>query len=83
MLTRVNSLPVEELLNSAIGFLNAASSFVTDEDFRETPQDLRGLISDVRNVVATDDVQAVAGNLNKVLSQVETLLLDLEKEQVV
>ena len=83
VLTRVNSLPVEELLNSAIGFLNAASSFVTDEDFRETPQDLRGLISDVRNVVATDDVQAVAGNLNKVLSQVETLLLDLEKEQVV
>lgn len=39
---------MEELLNSAIGFLNAASFFVTDEDFRETLQDLHGLISDVQ-----------------------------------
>jgi paraquat-inducible protein B len=83
VLNRVNSLPVEELLTSAIDFLNAASSFVSDEDFREAPQDLRGLISDVRGVVATDEVQAVAGNLNKVLIQVETLLVDLEQEQIV
>lgn len=83
VLTRVNALPVEELLTSAIDFLNAASSFVSDEDLRETPEDLRRLMADISGVVASDDMQAMAGNLNKVLAQVETLLAALEREQTI
>ncbi len=83
VLTRVNALPVEQLLTSAIDFLNAASSFVSDEDLREAPQELRRLMADIGGVVASDDTQAVAGNLNKVLVQIEALLAALEQEQTV
>ncbi|WP_425038618.1 MlaD family protein [Primorskyibacter sp. S187A] len=83
VLNRVSSLPVEELMQSAIDFLDTARSFVSSDALRETPEDLRALLSSITDVVQSDDVQAVAGNLNQVLSQTETLLADLERAQTV
>lgn len=83
LLTRVNNLPVEELLVSAIDFLDGARALVTDEALRETPEDLRALLQDIRTVVASDEVQDVVPNLNRVLVQIETLMATLETEQTV
>lgn len=82
VVSRINNLPVEELLNSAIRFLDSAEAFVSDEDLRETPQDVRALLGDVRGIVASDDVQGIPGKLNAALTRFETLIAQLEEEQV-
>jgi len=79
---RINNLPIEELLNSAIDFLNSAEAFVSDEDLRETPQDLRALLGDVRGIVTSQDVQDIPGTLNAAIGRFETLLTQLEQDQL-
>lgn len=77
---RVNSLPIEELLTSAIDFLDSAKALVSDEDWRGAPADVRLLLGDVRKIVNSDDVQEIPGNLNTAVARLESLMAQLEKE---
>ncbi|MEO3416953.1 MlaD family protein [Roseovarius sp. CAU 1744] len=79
---RINKLPVEELLNSAIDFLDSAKVLVSDEDLREMPQDLRALLADVRGIVASDDVQKIPATLNTAIVRFENILAQIEEEQL-
>ncbi len=81
--TRINNLPIEELLNSAISFLNSAEALVANEDVRETPGDVRDLLAEVKNLVASDDVKNIPVTLNATLVRVETLVATLEQERLV
>ena len=80
--SRINNLPIEELLNSAIDFLNAAEAFVSDEDLRETPQDVRTLLSDLSGLVNSEDVRNVPASLNATLTRVEALVAQLEEQRL-
>ena len=80
--TRINSLPIEELLNSAISFLNSAEAFVSDDDLRETPQDVRALLGELTGLVASEDVQNIPVALNATLQRIEKLVADLEEQRV-
>lgn len=80
--SRINNLPIEELLNSAISFLNSAESFVSSDDLRETPGDVRLLLSELQGLVASDDVQNIPVSLNATLTRVETLVAQLEEERI-
>jgi paraquat-inducible protein B len=82
VITRINNLPIEELMISAIQLFDSAELLVSDDDLRETPQDLRALLTDVRTIVASDDVQALPVTLNAAIGRFEALLLQLEKEQL-
>ncbi len=79
---RINNLPIEELLNSAIEFLDSAEAFVSNEDLRETPKDVRTLLAEVREVVASEDVKNIPKALNSAISRFETLLAQFEKEEL-
>lgn len=81
--TRINSLPIEELLNSAIGFLQSAQAFMTSEDLRETPQEVRALLGDLRGIVTSQDVKDIPVTINAALTRVETLLGQIENGQAV
>lgn len=81
--TRINSLPIEELLNSAIGFMQSAEAFMTSDDLRETPQEIRALLGDVRGLVTSDDVRRIPVTLNAALGRIETLLAQIEEGQAV
>jgi len=81
--TRINSLPIEELLSSAISFLNSAEAFVSDEDLRETPQDVRTLLGELTGLVSSEDVKNVPVALNATLSKIEQLVAQLEQERIV
>lgn len=81
--SRINSLPIEELLNSAIGFLQSAQSFMASEDLRETPQEVRGLLADVRGLVTSQDVKDIPVSVNAALARVENLLGQIEVGQAV
>ncbi len=83
VISRINNLPIEKLLDSAIEFLDSAEAFVSDPDLRETPQDLRGLLGDVRGIVTSQDVQAIPATLNAALGRIETVLSEIEQQQVV
>ena len=80
--TRINNLPIEELLNSAIGFLNSADRLISDENLRETPQDVRTLLGDLSGLVNSEEVQNVPVALNAALSRVEQLVVQLEEERL-
>jgi paraquat-inducible protein B len=81
--TRINSLPFEELLNSAIRFMNNAAAFAASEDLRQTPQELRGLVGDVRGLVTSDEVRAIPQTLNAALLRLDTILAEIEAQQAV
>jgi paraquat-inducible protein B len=81
--TRINSLPFEELLNSAIRFMNNAAAFAASEDLRQTPQELRGLVGDVRGLVTSDEVRAIPQTLNAALLRLDSILAEIEAQQAV
>lgn len=81
-INRINNLPIEELMNSAIQLLHSAEALIADEDLRDTPQDLRALLGDVRNIVRSQEVQDIPVTLNAALSRFELLLRDLEQQQL-
>ena len=80
--TRINNLPIEELLNSAIGFLNSADRLISNENLRETPQDVRTLLGDLSGLVNSQEVQNVPVSLNATLTRVEQLVTQLEEERL-
>lgn len=80
--TRINNLPIEELLNSAIGLMNSAQAFIGSDELQQTPKDVRTLINEVTGLVSSDSVQNIPVSLNATLSRVETLVATLEQEQM-
>ncbi|WP_298844776.1 MlaD family protein [uncultured Roseobacter sp.] len=81
--TRLNSLPIEDLLNSAIEFLDGARALVTDPALRDAPQEVRALLGDVRGMVTAPSVQEIPIALNAALVRLEALLAQLEEDQAV
>ncbi len=80
--TRINNLPIEELLNAAINFMDSAESFVSNEDLREAPTDVRLLLAELQGLVSSEDVRNIPVALNATLSRVETLVAQLEQERI-
>lgn len=80
--SRINNLPIEELLNSAITFLDSAESFVSSDDLRQTPSDVRGLVSDLQGLVSSDDVRNIPVTLNATLTRIEGVVAQLEQERI-
>ena len=80
--TRINNLPIEELLNSAIGLMNSAQMFIGSDELQQTPKDVRTLINEVTGLVSSDSVKNIPVTLNATLLRVETLVATLEQEQM-
>ncbi len=76
-LTRINNLPIEDLLNSAIGFMDNASMLVGSPEVQAVPGEISGLIADVRAVVGGEAVQAVPAQLTSLLTGIEATVTDL------
>jgi paraquat-inducible protein B len=79
---RINSLPIEELLNSAISLMNSADTLISSDDLKNTPSDVRALLGDISNLVTSQDVQNIPVALNATLTRVETLVAQLEQQQL-
>lgn len=83
VITRINNLPIEELLTSAIDLMNSAQVFVSNEDLQGAPAEVVGLLSDVRGLVSSEEVKNVPVLLNATLVRVEAIVAQLEQEQLV
>ena len=79
---RINSLPIEDLLNSAISLMNSADTLISSDDIRATPGDVRALVGNISTLVASEDVQNIPVALNATLTRVEALVAELEQQQL-
>jgi paraquat-inducible protein B len=80
---RINDLPIEELLTSAIDFLDVSKNLIANEDLQGTPKEIRGLLSDVRGLVGSKEMQEVPALLTASLTRIETLLAEIETQKTV
>ncbi|MBT8460771.1 MAG: MCE family protein, partial [Boseongicola sp.] len=74
---RINDLPIEELLVSAIGFLDAAESFVGGNDTQAVPAEVRGLIGDVRGLVTAPELQALPAEVAALVAELKGVADDM------
>ncbi|WP_185962154.1 MlaD family protein [Palleronia caenipelagi] len=56
---RVNNLPIEELLDSAILVMQSANRLLNEDGVRETPNEVLALLGDVRSFVNSEGIQAI------------------------
>jgi paraquat-inducible protein B len=80
--TRINNLPIEELLNSAINVLNSAEVLISNGDLQRVPGDVSTLLSDLSSIVTSDDVKNIPVALNSTLTRVEGLVAELERQRI-
>ncbi|SLN68169.1 MlaD family protein [Roseisalinus antarcticus] len=90
VLQRVNDLPIEEVLNSAVSFLDGASQLVGSEDMQQAPAELRDALAAVRSVAQSDGVQqlpaqvsAVVADLQSTTEQINALLAEIEAQDAI
>ena len=74
---RINALPIEDLLVSAIGFLDAAENFVGGDDTQAVPGEVRGLIGDVRGLVGAPELQALPGDVAALVAELRGIADDV------
>ena len=72
VLQRVNDLPIEELMQSVIGFLDNAKALVGSEVLQSAPAELTGLLAAVREVAESEKVQALPDQIGGLLDELQT-----------
>lgn len=80
--TRINNLPIEELLTSAINVMNSAETLMSNGDLQKVPGDVSALLGDISNIVTSDDVKNIPVALNATLTRVEGLVAELERQRI-
>ena len=80
--TRINNLPIEELLNSAINVMNSADALISNGDLQKVPADVSTLLSDLSGIVTSEDVKNIPVALNATLVRVEALVAELEQQRI-
>lgn len=90
LLSRVDNLPVEELMAELIGLLEDARGVIGSEDVQAAPADLRATLQAVRQLVESEEIAALPGQvgqlaegLNDASAKLNGLLTQVEDQQVV
>ena len=77
LLTRVDQLPVEQLLDSAIGFLDNASVLVASQETQAIPGEINALLGDLRGITASPEVQALPAQLAGTLAEIDATVTEV------
>ncbi|WP_121634401.1 MlaD family protein [Tropicibacter alexandrii] len=90
LLSRVDNLPVEELMAELIGLLEDARGVIGSEDVQAAPADLRATLQAVRQLAESEEIAALPGQvgqlaegLNDASAKLNGLLTQVEDQQVV
>lgn len=90
LLQRVEALPVEDVLQGVIDFLDASTALLRNEDLQAAPADLRAALVGVRGVAENEDLAALPGNvsglienLNDTATRINGLLDEVEQAALV
>jgi paraquat-inducible protein B len=77
---RINNLPIEELLQSAIGLMDNISRVAGSPDLRALPGDLRGAVGEVRGIIGSEEIQALPARIGSVADQLDQLVTALNEQ---
>ncbi|MGR3492550.1 MAG: PqiB family protein, partial [Shimia sp.] len=90
LLSRVDALPIEELLGAAIDLLSSSAALVASEDLQAAPADLRATLGAVRDVATSEDIAALPARLTALTDSLQTsidglsaVITQVEEEEVV
>ena len=76
VLARINALPVEELMDGAINLMDSIERLANDESTRAAPASFVALADEARNLVASEDIQAIPRDLRKVIVELNALVTE-------
>ena len=90
LLGRINDLPVEEVMQSAIDMMNGIERLTNEEGIRTAPVALTALLDEARALIANEDIQAVPAEVRGAVTDMRQSLTDLnaiiasaDEEQIV
>ncbi|MBU2357593.1 MAG: MCE family protein, partial [Alphaproteobacteria bacterium] len=74
VLNRINNLPIEEIMTSAIDLMDSANALVRSDGVMQTPEQVAGLLSDARGLIGSPAIQAVPDQIAAVVAQAQKIL---------
>ncbi|WP_176518597.1 PqiB family protein [Rhodobacter maris] len=77
VITRLNALPIEQVMDSAISLLDSTTKLIGQDDTQKAPGALLALIADARGVIAAPDLQAAPAALRGALEETQKFMADL------
>lgn len=78
VLRRINDLPIEELMASAIRLMDSIEDIAQSEDLRAAPESLVALADEARALIASDDIQAIAPDLRAIMANLGGLVANVD-----
>ncbi|WP_341366767.1 MlaD family protein [Yoonia sp. BS5-3] len=83
VLSRINALPVEELMDGAINMMDSIESLANDEATRSAPASLVALLEDSRALLTDEDLLAVPSDLRNVIGDLDAIVTQAAELDVV
>lgn len=80
---RINALPIEELLGSAINLINGIERIATNPATQQAPETMVGLLEDARALLGAQGLQDLPAQLETAMISVNVLLSELQTGQTV
>ncbi|MEJ8561026.1 hypothetical protein QTO30_07180 [Yoonia sp. GPGPB17] len=75
-MARINALPVEELMDGAINLMDSIERLANDEYTRATPAALVALLDESRELINSEDVQSIPGDIRNVVGDLDSLIAE-------
>ncbi len=83
VLDRVNDLPVEELMASAIDLMDSLDQVVRSEGVSQAPDEIVALLQDTRNIIGSEDIQAIPSELRAIVTELNDIVGDAGEANIV
>ena len=83
LLSRINALPVEELMDGAIDLMDSIERLANDDATRGAPAALVSLLDESRALIASDDLQAIPADMRAVIADLESLLSEANETGII
>ncbi len=83
VLDRVNDLPIEELLTSAIDLMDSLDQVVRSDGVSQAPDEIVALLQDTRSIVASEDIQAIPSELRAIVTELNAIVSDAGEADLV
>ena len=83
VMNRINALPIEDVMTSAVDMMNSVTALMNDDATRKVPGAAVALLDDTRALVASDDVKAIPTELRGVVTDLRGIIDDLKKAETI
>lgn len=80
-LQRLDDLPIEEFVQSAVDLVQNLNKVASSPQIQEAPQELVGLLKQARDLIASESVQGLAGEADQTIASVRAVVDRFEQSE--